>query len=87
MPEIFCSPTIRIFQRAKYRVFQKYILTGFVNQDCILLSADGVVNPDGILIFLIHMSCKRISRIAVPQNLRHVFSNKKRLVVNHDTAD
>ena len=59
-------PALELFRIRQLAGKDERIKTGFVNQDCVLLSADGVVNPDGILIFLIHMSCKRIFRLFVP---------------------
>jgi hypothetical protein len=46
-----------------------------------LASSDGVANRDGILVFVIDMFSQRVTGIAVPQRLCHVFAHEERLAL------
>ena len=70
-------PLERLRLRQLRREHQR-VETAFVDEDGLLASSDGVANRDGILVFVIDMFSQRVTGIAVPQRICHVFAHEKR---------
>ena len=71
-------PLERLRLRQLRREHQR-VESAFVDEDSLLASSDGVANRDGILVFVIDMFSQRVTGIAVPQRLCHVFAHEERL--------